>query len=122
MTTSRNNWFALLTSSTLAGLLSACSPPPPSVHEKLQITEQGGYVFNGQPVERSAFAATLAAEHAKVPNLFAEITASPKADFSAVTYATNTLKSVGVRFAFADEQLMKAVDHQYTAPADLRSE
>lgn len=122
MTPSRRNWLALLIPLTLVGLLSACAPPPPSVHEKLQITEQGTYVFKGQRVERDAFADTVAAEHARVPNLFAEITASPKADFSAVTYATNTLKSAGVRFAFVDEQLMKSVGHQYMAPADLRSE
>lgn len=100
-----------------AALLTACSPPPPGVHERLIVSEQGEYRLNGQVVARDQLQPTLAAERQKHPALFAEISASPRAQMEAVQHAVSALKAAQVRFAFVDENIMDTT-RQKGAPAE----
>jgi biopolymer transport protein ExbD len=78
-----------------AALVVSCAATSQPVLLKLQVSESGAYLVNGQPVEQAALVAALRAAYAPGRELVVHVVPSPGAGYSAVQFAVAAVQQAG---------------------------
>lgn len=98
MTVSRS--MSRLVAAGLIAVLGGCYVPAPVPHALLEVSVDGAYKLEGQPVDTRSLAAAVAEHKAPGSPLVVEIKVAPGAPMSAVDTAVAKIEAAQARVAF----------------------